>query len=468
MKTLILSCCIILLCIEVQAQQSVYNSGNLTIASNASMMVTGDLVNTSTASLRNNGTLNLKSNLSNTGTFASDSGLTEFIGTALQQITGSTAFYNLHINNSSTGIMLNNSISVAHDLNMEDGNVDLNGSNITLGTLATLLNETNDKRIFGSSGVITTTRSLNAPNKLNVGGMGAILTTSANLGSTTVSRGHSIQMNGSDFSVQRYFDITPTNNSALDARLRFSYFDNELAGMTESDMVMWRSTDGGSTWSILSIDSADYSANYVVKSGIPAFSRWTINGQNWGGLPVELLHFTADCEQGNRQLSWAVASETNNSYFTVARSADGISYQNISTIQGAGNGGYHEYQYIDAEVLPLSTVYYRLQQTDNDGVQKTFPAVSSSSCSNETTTTQILIYPNPFTEIIYVRLEAKEAGTILLGIYDGEAKLLRSQPLECAVGMNVFAVDLQHLAKGEYHVTISQGSTVTSTMIMKN
>ena len=40
---------------------------------------------------------------------------------------------------------------------------------------------------------MTTTKNLNAPYSLNVAGMGAILTTGANLGSTEVRRGHTGQ-----------------------------------------------------------------------------------------------------------------------------------------------------------------------------------------------------------------------------------------------------------------------------------
>jgi len=261
MKTLMIYCSFMLLAYCATAQQTLYNQGNLSLASAGQMLIVGDFINANTATTRNNGKMNLKKNYSNAGTFISDSGLVEFTGSILQQITGSSTFYNLRLNNTSTGMLLNNSISITNRITMDDGDLDLNGSTITLGPLATIYNESNDKRIFGNSGTITTTRNLNAPSQLNIGGMGVLLTTLADLGSTTVTRGHASQINGTDYSVQRYFDISPTNNADLDAKLKFTYFDNELAGITESDMVMWRSADGGGTCAVLGLDSADYSAN---------------------------------------------------------------------------------------------------------------------------------------------------------------------------------------------------------------
>jgi hypothetical protein len=468
MKTQMIFIIAVLLSCWAQAQQTVYNKGNLNIAKQAQVMIAGNFVNAGTATLENNGKMNLKKDFTNSGSFVSDSGLTEFTGSTQQQITGSSTFYNLRLNNTSTGIILNSSINISHGLTMDDGDLDLNGSNIELGPLATIYNETNAKRIFGNSGTITTTRNLNAPTKLNIGGMGVLLTTAANLGITTITRGHASQINGSDYSVQRYFDISPTNNASLDAKLKFTYFDNELSGLTESDMVMWRSADAGVSWAVMALDSADYSENYAIKSGIGSFSRWTISGLPWGPLAVDLLQFNANCNDGQMNISWNVASETNNSHFTLARSLDGSSFEQIAIIPGAGNGAYHEYSFIDDGAQNAGTVYYRLQQTDFDGSEKTFPAINAETCQSNSLTTQIHIYPNPFTEMIYVYLVMPHAGSVTMDIYDASSKLIRTRVLDCIAGTNEFGVGLQDLAKGKYHINISQGILLNSTIIMKN
>ncbi len=84
---------------------------------------------------------------------------------------------------------------------------------------------------------------------LNVGGMGAILTESSNLGSTVIRRAHTVQtgLNGGT-SIKRYYDITPTNNSGLNATLVFKYDDSELNGKPEPTLKLFSSTNSGTNW----------------------------------------------------------------------------------------------------------------------------------------------------------------------------------------------------------------------------
>jgi len=464
---IMLTCLCTFLGLYAMAQQPAYNKGNFYIADNGTMNIGGDLVNAGSGIFTNNGTLVLQQNFSTPGFYTSDSGLTKFTGTALQTITGSPQFCDLDLSNTSTGLLLNNTITVTRALSMNDGDLNLNGSNIQLGPAGTLYNETNDKRIYGNSGVITTTRTLNAPSNLNIGGMGVIITTPVNLGLTTIERGHAPQVNGTNYSIQRYFDITPLNNAALNARIKINYFDNELNGLTEGDFALWSSDDGGITWLESILDSADYTANYAVKEAVDAFYRVTIGNKTGETLPVTLLDFSAKCDLGNMQIVWSVASETNNSGFTLAKSSDGIQYYDFAYIPGAGNGAYREYFFTDNEYLLPQTVYYRLQQTDYNGTTKIFAPVSAESCYNTNAPSQNFVYPNPFTENIYLSINAAEEGPAMVGIFDRKGELVRSLQLECATGANLFSVNLQQLASGEYHLKITQGNTITNTSLIK-
>jgi hypothetical protein len=91
-------------------------------------------------------------------------------------------------------------------------------------------------------------------------------------------------------------------------------------------------------------------------------------------LPVELASFSAtvqgDDASGSKPrvaLAWTTISETNNAYFSVERSTDGMQFREILRIEGAGNAtgpvSYREYD----ENPPFGTVYYRISQTDTDG-----------------------------------------------------------------------------------------------------
>jgi uncharacterized protein DUF6701 len=86
----------------------------------------------------NNPVVNLAGNFSNSGTFNSGSGTFTFNGTGAQTLTGATTFTNLQINNSGTGLTINNNVTVGTLLTLTSGNI-TTGANvlITSATCAT-------------------------------------------------------------------------------------------------------------------------------------------------------------------------------------------------------------------------------------------------------------------------------------------------------------------------------------------
>ena len=84
-------------------------------------------------------------------------------------------------------------------------------------------------------------------------------------------------------------------------------------------------------------------------------------------LPIELIYFEARLMNNQVQLNWQTASETNNDLFTIERSADGLNWDQIMYVDGAGNSS-ETLQYTAIDKQPLAgTSYYRLRQTDHDG-----------------------------------------------------------------------------------------------------
>ncbi|MDQ3192094.1 MAG: T9SS type A sorting domain-containing protein [Bacteroidota bacterium] len=84
-------------------------------------------------------------------------------------------------------------------------------------------------------------------------------------------------------------------------------------------------------------------------------------------LPISLIKFDATFIKKTIQLKWTTASETNNDFFTIERTLDGINFQAIKTIKGAGNSN-QVINYISFDEKPeVGVSYYRLKQTDFDG-----------------------------------------------------------------------------------------------------
>jgi hypothetical protein len=148
-------------------------------------------------------------------------------------------------------------------------NLDLNGKTITLGSSATLFEGAN--RLYGSSGSITTTRSLSNLSAQNVGGLGAVITTTANMGSTVITRTHASQANVmGGKSVMRSYLVSPLNNNGLNATLVYNYHTDELNGITEAQLALHKSTDGGSTFTYQG-GTVDAANNTITLTGIAGF-----------------------------------------------------------------------------------------------------------------------------------------------------------------------------------------------------
>lgn len=131
-------------------------------------------------------------------------------------------------------------------------------------------------------------------------------------------------------------------------------------------------------------------------STIMNFTFSSVSGVN--PLPVELLSFTGSPVMNGNQLDWTTATETNNDYFNLERSNNGIEFTPIATIDGNGNSNsINNYKFLDSN--PYEGVnYYRLKQTDYNGDYFYSNIISIEN----TNTATVLVYPNPSKDIVTV------------------------------------------------------------------
>jgi len=137
-------------------------------------------------------------------------------------------------------------------------------------------------------------------------------------------------------------------------------------------------------------------------SGFHSF--WTLV-DNTVPLPITLLNFNAyKIESSVVKLDWQTASEINNDYFTIARSADGFNWTELFKINGKGNSN-QLVSYTINDKEPLSGIsYYRLKQTDFDGVF-TYSKIVSVKIEE---VNSINIYPNPAISFFTIKGKSKE------------------------------------------------------------
>ena len=95
---------------------------------------------------------------------------------------------------------------------------------------------------------------------------------------------------------------------------------------------------------------------------------YTLGSTESAALPVTLISFEAEVNEDNQvQLNWTTADETNNAFFSIERSRDGIDFETLAQIEGVGNSQeLKDYLFIDTEPFEGQS-FYRLKQTDFNG-----------------------------------------------------------------------------------------------------
>lgn len=165
--------------------------------------------------------------------------------------------------------------------------------------------------------------------------------------------------------VDRTWHITEGTAGGTNASLTLQWNSGEELSFTRSNCYV---THYASPWDTYSAAAASGSDPYTqTRTGLTSFSPYAVRNATLI-LPVELINFNATPKGKNVEINWTTASETNNDYFSVERSKDGIEFSNIDIVPGAGNSNkILNYKSIDNS--PLSEYsYYRLKQVDFDGL----------------------------------------------------------------------------------------------------
>lgn len=166
-------------------------------------------------------------------------------------------------------------------------------------------------------------------------------------------------------------------------------------------------------------------------------------------IPIDLISFTAQCRNGRKELNWTTATETNNNFFTIEGSGDGVHFKALGVVRGVGNSPQvHHYSWTDNAASPGGS-YYRLRQTDQDGRSSLSPQVAVRSCSSNSNA--ITIYPNPFSDHITLIPQSASGQKILLTIYNA----IGEKVIELPTTMHEQKLDLRGLAKGGYLIKIT-------------
>lgn len=133
-------------------------------------------------------------------------------------------------------------------------------------------------------------------------------------------------------------------------------------------------------------------------------------------IPVELLSFNANSNNGNVILNWSTATETNNHGFEIQKNS-GNGYEALTFIQGSGTSTQlHNYSFIDRDVTPGS-YSYRLRQEDYDGTSN-YSGIAEVTVEVPDVYLLEQNYPNPFNPSTQITFNLAAESRVILKVFN--------------------------------------------------
>ena len=163
-------------------------------------------------------------------------------------------------------------------------------------------------------------------------------------------------------------------------------------------------------------------------------------------LPIELLSFKATPVKDEIILNWTTSTEINNDIFMVERSSNAIIFEQIGSVDGAGNSSEPlNYKFCDNNPYSKQS-YYRLKQIDFDG---TYSYSSIRSVYLEPINI-INIYPNPANNEANIIIGTPNNINVTIEIYNslGQTAINFSKKLE--IGVTTITLNTSSLSEGAY------------------
>lgn len=223
-------------------------------------------------------------------------------------------------------------------------------------------------------------------------------------------------------------------------------------------IVLSLSHDGFSQ--IYSVGNGDGYSESLSSSQLDIYSVGTGDGFGFSSvgsvgtevpLPVVLFLFKAERTFANHvRLEWQTGSEINNHYFVVERSFNGLKFDSLASVFGAGNSTKTtHYQYLDENNKePMS--YYRLKQVDFDGKYEHSKILSVISDAGSIDT-KFVLFPNPAQRIISI--SGTEPMLANLEIYDQKGNVINPSEYHILqISGELISIDISALTNSVFYI----------------
>lgn len=174
-------------------------------------------------------------------------------------------------------------------------------------------------------------------------------------------------------------------------------------------------------------------------------------------LPVSLIYFTGFYQNQSYgiELKWTTVSESNNNYFTLERSTDGLNFGAIISILGNGTtSAVNKYQYTDTNNdVKRDSCYYRLSQTDLDGTRKNLETIY---VRRELKLSKIWVYPTPVqqTQNIHIDFDGLQEGIYTMAILNSNGDRIVQDQVNINHNFQSMEIETSNIPNGLYIIHI--------------
>ncbi len=166
---------------------------------------------------------------------------------------------------------------------------------------------------------------------------------------------------------------------------------------------------------------------------------------------IELLSFDGRALENSNHLFWTTATETDNDYFEILRSYDGVNFEVIAKVNGVGNSATPTaYEYVDMEIID-AVLYYQLNAMDINGKAEKSVVIA---LNREGMNGDISIMPNPAIDYVNINFTITQAENLNLKIYDISGKLIKQSILNGILGENNNTLDVSDFSSGLYFLQL--------------
>jgi len=183
-------------------------------------------------------------------------------------------------------------------------------------------------------------------------------------------------------------------------------------------------------------------------------------------LPVELLDFVGEVQEDGNLVKWTTGTEIENSHFTLLVSKDGINYEVVEVINGAGTtSSTSDYSFLHRSATAGSS-YYKLVQTDFDGTTENLGQIEL--IRGESAVSIVSILPIPALNNIELTFTTNSNTPVVFDIVDiiGQT-MLEVENTNAEAGLNNISIDIANLPAGVYFIRMLNGEIVFSEKFIK-